>query len=128
MKRHRKFKILPVINLSEYIPEVRRWWCSLQPPERVDSGGGPLQRQFSGDPDWSLIAKSGPNGFFMFMMALAWWGKSATTAALLGEFDSFIEDVNWALTMVLKGLRGTLEKRSYSDEGDDEDEQPPKKR
>lgn len=127
MKRHRKFTIIPKIILSEYILEVQGWWTALQPVERV-SDGGVLQRQVSEDIDWSFVAKSGPNGFFIFMMTLAWWAKSANTPALLAEFDSFIEDVNWVLSMVLKVMPGTSGKRPHLDDEDDEDQQPPRKR
>lgn len=127
MKCHRKFAIIPKIILSEYILEMQGWWTALQPVEQVVSDGGGLQQQVSEDIDWSSVAKSGSNGFFIFMMTLAWWVKSANTLALLAEFDSFIGGVNWVLSMILKVPPGTSGKCPHLDDKDDEDQQPPRK-
>lgn len=128
LKRHRKFTNIPSLVLSDYVTEVRMWWISLQPQERVVSDGEPLLRQVSEDTDWSILTKSGPNGFFIIMLVLAWWVKSANTPGLLVEFNNFMGDVNWALTVILKPMLLTSGKRSHTDQTDDEDEEPPKKR
>ncbi len=126
MKKRRKLVNMDDIILSEYIPGMKSWWASLQPAERVVSEGEPLQRQVSEDSDWSPLTKSSKNGFFVFMVALAWWLNLANTPELLVEFESFIDDMNWALTTLLETLPAISGKHSHEDE--DEDEQPPRKR
>lgn len=124
-----RFYPIPPVNLSELIPEVRAWWAALQPAEWVGPDGEILERNISEDTNWSVLARSSKNGFFMFMIVLSWWANAATTPALSVEFHNFVEDVNWVLGMLLVSqLSGKRRRMDDDDEVDDDDEQPPKKR
>jgi hypothetical protein len=61
MRASRPWKDMPVNDLADLKMKWRAWWAELLP---AGAAGESLQ-------------KPGKNGFFLVIMALAWWGNTA---------------------------------------------------
>jgi hypothetical protein len=102
LKRGRKFKIIPPIKkINEYALAWSSWWKGMQPEGRTsDADVWPLPRMDSTTVDWSSVARTGPTGVFLVIVALAWWGYYLRGAGQMEEFLVAVEDVLWALTQI----------------------------
>lgn len=84
ISRARKYSIIPEIEeVSVYATTLLSWWDSIQPEWRKGDGSRPQAIYVNRDPDkdedvsdWAELKKSGPNGFFIVMLAFSWWGRS----------------------------------------------------
>ncbi|KAJ7813580.1 hypothetical protein B0H13DRAFT_1665339 [Mycena leptocephala] len=89
-----------------------RWWQSLQPPFR-NLSERPWTRQqatvLSSSPkDWVRLRNPGPNGMFIVILGLYWWGRETAKAdekdrALWKEAISDVEWICECLIMVEEG-------------------------
>ena len=77
IKDHRKFDVMPDVsdNLDQFAESWSRWWLRLQPDWR-SSENGPLIEDFLDDPDFPELEKGGPNGIFLLILSLGWWGMA----------------------------------------------------
>lgn len=82
--RHRKLTTLPPkTDAAAFERDVLLWWNDVQPAWRKGTGSLPVARYqppSGSDEDvngWDCLRKSGPNGFFLIILAFHWWGCSA---------------------------------------------------
>ncbi|KAI0683300.1 hypothetical protein C8T65DRAFT_543884, partial [Cerioporus squamosus] len=76
MKEGRDYEKLPEVNdPMEFGTRWVAWWVSLQPAcRRVEGSSTALHRVVPADKaEWELVWRGGPCGFFLVVMALAWW-------------------------------------------------------
>ncbi|KAJ7813180.1 hypothetical protein B0H13DRAFT_1571683, partial [Mycena leptocephala] len=78
-----------------------RWWQSLQPPFR-NLSERPWTRQqatvLSSSPkDWVWLRNPGPNGMFIVILGLYWWGRETVKADEKDRalWKEAISDVEW---------------------------------
>jgi hypothetical protein len=60
----------------------------------------PLPRMDFTTADWLSVARTGPTGLILVIVALAWWGHHVQGAGQMEEFLVAVEDVLWALTQI----------------------------
>lgn len=74
IKGHRKATEMPDVSLSvdSFAQEWRAWWDFLN-PERDPASGMSLDVS-----EYSELRKAGPNGIFLLLLSLVWWGAAAT--------------------------------------------------
>lgn len=96
---HRKLNADALAQMTE---ELRVWWLSLQPKERLppnydeDSEDcSTLLRVPLDMEDWSDLYRGAVNGVYGIVVCLAWWLEA--DRQLGREFDYFIEDVLWVV-------------------------------
>ncbi len=98
----------------------------MQPLERTTSGNWPLLKVGLGEMDRLVVLdRSGQNGIFLVMLGLSWWAGHVTAPALLPEFETMVEDVDWVLSMLIFSFQTRLK---HSNATEDDDEGPPRKR
>jgi hypothetical protein len=77
----------------------------------------------------STVACTGPNGFFLIVLALSWWGKLVTDRLVdSAEFETAIDDVLWVLSHIVSGIPSKLAKRRLDDSDEDGTDVPHSKR
>jgi hypothetical protein len=86
------------------------------------SSEGTLSRQVPEDgEDWDSICRGGPNGFFIIVLALAWW-VSAVNGKVERELHDILVDVTWVVgemvNVVAMQKVCTGEKHTQDDEQD----------
>lgn len=71
-------------------------------PEGRKSGPDlwPLPRMDFTTADWLSVARAGPTGLFLVIVALAWWGHHIQGDGQREEFLGAVDDVLWALTQI----------------------------
>jgi hypothetical protein len=73
----------------------------MQPEGRTaDPDVWPLPRMDFTSADWSSLARTGPTGVFLVIVALSWWGHYVQGVGQMEEFLVAVEDVLWALTQM----------------------------
>ncbi|KAF7976813.1 hypothetical protein HWV62_5682, partial [Athelia sp. TMB] len=72
IKKHRKVKEMPDVSVyvDRFGEEWRAWWASLQPERDTD---GNEARDIA---EYSELQKAGPNGLYLLMLSLVWWGSA----------------------------------------------------
>lgn len=66
-----------------------------------------------------MFAYSGPNGFFLIILSLSWWGKMVEDGLVdSDEFEMAVDDVHWVLSHVIGGLSCIPTKRPHDPNGD----------
>ena len=101
IKKHRKAHELP--DVSPYVDtfgkEWQAWWAHLLPAEHAD-------QEARKTADYSDLKKAGPNGLFLLMLSLVWWGAAASDQgeeriqlwrSSLGEFTTTVKLFNESL-------------------------------
>lgn len=107
LARGRKYSLVPDIkDVGVYGGQVRGWWRAIQPEWRKEHAEGdwPLHRQAPLDEDWDLVARGGPNGLMMVMMAIGWWFGRLDDKKAVAELGSVVEDITWALRKIKGGI------------------------
>ena len=115
LKRGRKANVTPVIdNPSAFAIAWQQWWKAMQPDWRrnddKDKDTTTLARTApDDDAGWSTskLHRSGPVGFHLIIMALAWWGKVVKWDKDKKDGRKFleaVEDVQWVLKELLKSF------------------------
>lgn len=110
LKRGRKANVVPTIeNPKEFAIAWQGWWEAMQPDWRRNDDKdltrtAPHDKTDSAWSDSKLL-RSGPVGFRLIIMALAWWGQVVNLEVQdKGEARKFfeaVEDVQWVLNQVL---------------------------
>ena len=67
----------------------------------------PLVQDNDEDYDWTELTKGGRNGFYLLILALAWWKTVVKTAADHSAFDSAVMEMTWALESILHNLKSS---------------------
>jgi hypothetical protein len=100
MKNNRKLNHFPkIVKPTDYIVSWRWWWCLLQPEWRKSTAAWPPSRDIPEDGYLTTMAQSGPNGFFLIVLSLSWWGKLVVNgSADLTEFETAVDDILWVLS------------------------------
>ncbi|KAJ8472367.1 hypothetical protein ONZ51_g8553 [Trametes cubensis] len=103
IQAHRQYEKPPTVKATEYGATWVLWWRELQPEIRLDAAGG-LQRPpvdvLKGG-SWGVLRRGGPNGFFLVLLALSWWVKSAVDGRDVKNAFAMVEDVLWVLDTML---------------------------
>lgn len=117
MKNARKLNRYPkILKPADYIIMWRQWWLSLQPDWRLEGVSWPPSREIPEGGHMSTVACSGPNGFFLVLLSLSWWGKLvADGLADSTEFEMAIDDVFFVLSHVVSGMSSVPAKRPHGD-------------
>lgn len=127
LKRGRKPKILPVIEKPrEFAIEWQKWWLAMQPDwrriENKDKEWTTMARTAPDDTDnaWSdsKLLRSGPVGFRLIIMALAWWGQVVLKEKDTAKFLEAVEDVKWVLKLILNSFASNskpMTKKRFAD-------------
>lgn len=126
MKNNRKLNRYPkILKPADYIISWRQWWSKLQPDWRLEGAAWPLSRDIPVGGQVSMFAYSGPNGFFLIILSLSWWGKMAADGLVdAEELETAVDDVLWVLTQVVGGISCIPAKRVH----DTHDDEPDSKR
>lgn len=91
----------------------------MQPDWRVQDDAWPPSRDAPPEHHWTKIAHSGPNGLFLLVLSLGWWGKLiADGSGDLTEFETALADVLWVLSDIVGSLSNMPAKRAHVDEDD----------
>ena len=99
----------------------------MQPDWRSQDTNWPPSHEIPPGQPWSKIAFTGPNGVFLLIISLGWWGKMVAAGnANEAEFEAAVGDLTWVLSNIIGASPNTLGKRSFIDEGDSD--KPPSKR
>lgn len=93
-------------DLDKYVEQVCTWWSGLQPKWRAVAGiTRPLTARERGMGSWDEMRAAGINGYYSFIAALAWWGRSIDGIALKKRREKArddwvlaVEDLIWVLT------------------------------
>jgi len=97
--------LIPPLKINTYVGSWHAWWVRLQPEWRQQDKSWPMSQIVDDDHDWSILLQSGPNGFFIIMLTLMWWGlavKNGSSADQMQEFELAVKDVGWVLSQILK--------------------------
>ncbi|KAF8196390.1 hypothetical protein K438DRAFT_1826188 [Mycena galopus ATCC 62051] len=82
------------------------WWASLQPPERMYSGGKLSRPEKT---DWEpLVRLNGKNGLLQVMATLLWWGDhvgDGEDASKYVDWTQAVDDVAWTLRELEKSTK-----------------------
>lgn len=117
MKRHRNYDDMPDVTdtVKEFGEAWWKWWIGLQPDWRE---GSELVMEPPEEFDWGELEKGGPNGLFLLLLSLGWWGAGAQgeaeehAEACAQAYESF----NWALSHILATrVTGGVPKKRASD-------------
>ncbi|KIL55516.1 hypothetical protein M378DRAFT_182211 [Amanita muscaria Koide BX008] len=102
MKNSRKLSRFPkIIKPADYILSWRQWWLSLQPDWRVKDATWPPSHEIPVGCHLSNVAYAGPNGFFLVLLTLSWWGRLVVDGLVdSAEFEMAIDDVLWVLSYI----------------------------
>ena len=114
MKNNRKLnRYLKILKPADYITMWCQWWSSLQPNWRLEGVTWPLSRNIPRGGQVSTFAFSGPNGFFLIILSLSWWGKMAADGLVdSDEFETAVDDVLF-LSHVVGGISCIPAKRAH---------------
>lgn len=118
----------PITDRSAYAIATMGWWHSLQPAWRQASnlkGKGVMPKGiYVGDGGWGELATEGPNGLFIVLMTLSWWGLGDGGAGS-SKWNTICTDVR----KVFESLTMLGVKRGSGDSsGDEEEEEEPERR
>lgn len=95
-KNGRKYILTPKItNLAKYKASWQNWWHGLQPKWRLREDGIFLQEVPDVGEDWGGLRRGGPNGFFIIVLAFAWWVEAADGKADDAGLDDALDDITW---------------------------------
>lgn len=122
IKRAKATKAIPKVMASEFSVGWQKWWSALQPDWRDNPmGGWPLLRDIPDDETWAMLATGGPIGLVTVIMTLSWWLPVLQSDSDHEVFWSSVDDVNWILAQIVKGLEldQHSNKRAASTEPDD---------
>lgn len=90
-------------ELDVFISDWVGWWIAIQPSWR-QADVWPLPSSTttarSGE-DWGPLVRGGCNGFYVVILALAFWSEAGASDPRLTDA---IADVRWVLKCVLEGL------------------------
>lgn len=108
-KEGRKIDGMP--DVTDDIDEFSRawfcWWKSLQPRWRID-GNGDLTEEYDVPEgcDWAGVQKGGPNGFYMLLLTLGWWGIATEDRGQEAReyWGKAFFDIDWVLHQMLSRL------------------------
>ena len=84
-----------ITNLNKYKASWQSWWRGLQPEWHLLDDGTFLQQDMG--EQWVNLRQGGPNGFFLIVLAFAWWVK-----AMDGKVDDLglhnaLYDITWVV-------------------------------
>jgi hypothetical protein len=94
---------MPSLEGCDFGRRVWDWWVAIQPEGRLaiqpESGlaHGPLNRGCAYVWEWSDVSRRGPNGIYLVLLAMAWWGLSLQNTDVLTVWLDAIGDLRWAL-------------------------------
>jgi hypothetical protein len=74
---HRLVKVIPAVNtdLEVFQGETIGWWKSINPEWRKSADEFLPIARYDDEEGWGGMMKAGPNGMFLVMICMAWWGK-----------------------------------------------------
>lgn len=113
-------------RIDDFADKWWDWYISLQPESRVsykESEGTSLTDDVPQDSDgsaWCEIRKGGPNGIFLLLLTLGWWGVGASdqieaqTDEIEGQTSTWskaFNDLGWVLESLLE-----IDDHAYQDE------------
>jgi hypothetical protein len=103
MKKHRDYDAMPDLSMQidDFSTDWWQWWEILQPEWRGD--GPDFSRDIPEDASWTEICKGGPNGFFIILLSIAWWGVAVQdqSSGIQGDWYDAYEDVSWVLDSMI---------------------------
>jgi hypothetical protein len=96
-KRHRVCMLRRDLDVKgRRLPEeLRAWWVTLQPPERIMPNGS-LSITVPGGLDWSNLRVGGGNGLVVLVVGLAMWREGLDASVLSGhvtQWEALVNDV-----------------------------------
>lgn len=85
------------------------WYIGLQPQWRIHENSADISTLARDPPDnaalsdWDEIRKGSPNGFFVLLLALGWWGVGACDQGdeEMERWADAFDDLRWALEFML---------------------------
>lgn len=97
-KNGRKYIITPKItNLAKYKASWLNWWHGLQPKWRLLDDGTFLQEKPDMGEEWEGLRRGGPNGFFIIVLAFAWWVEAMDGKVDDAGLDDALDDITWVV-------------------------------
>jgi hypothetical protein len=98
IQRHRLVNVIPTVDtdLEVFQGEMIGWWKAINPEWRKTTDEYLPIARYSDTEGWGGLQKAGPNGFFLVMMCMAWWGRRDDTAAQ-PIWSTMCDDVRRAL-------------------------------
>jgi hypothetical protein len=106
-------KVFPTIDdIPAFVTSWKKWWALLQPKSRVQKGKKWAQAVDT-EEKWEELMKGSINGFFNIVVSLALWWASLKTAAQQKVYLEMVDDVAWALDMMIAQL-GTAKKHTLA--------------
>ena len=85
-------------DLDQFAEMWNQWWHLLQ-LDWCCNGDGPLVEDFPDDSDVPELGKGGPNGIFLLILSLGWWGMAVSDHKQL-KVNSFHEAMHSLLTVL----------------------------
>ncbi|PPQ96657.1 hypothetical protein CVT26_010321 [Gymnopilus dilepis] len=118
MKNNRKLnRFPPIVKASDFILSWRQWWMAMQPDWRSRDPSWPPSRDAPEGSHWPKFTHSGPNGMFLLILSLGWWGRLvANGSGDVLEYETALDDVLWVLSRTLGGIPATPQKRGHIEE------------
>lgn len=110
--------------VEEFGSEWLIWWRCLQPDWRVEDNDPPniigltddMPAKYEGR-DWTTLSKPGPNGIFLVLLGLSWWGQGLQTcedAHQIGRWHAGVSDMYW----IFEHMHRDVTRASLPDSGD----------
>jgi hypothetical protein len=85
-----------ITNIVKYKASWQTWWQGLQPKWRLLKDGTFLQKVLDTDEEWEALQRGGPNGFFIIVLAFAWWAEEAKGKNDTGLLNA-LDDMTWVI-------------------------------
>ena len=106
IKDHHKWGLMPDImdQCKSFAEDFFKWWQGLQPAWWLMASLELCEDIPENFVEWKELAKGGPNGVFLLILALAWWGASiqgSDTEHSDEEFNTALYQVSWLLQYFL---------------------------
>jgi len=99
MKGGRKYDAMPEVSIGTFAPTWTEWWVRLQPEWRGETF--PLSTEAPEVSDWSELRKGGPNGIFVVLLSLGWWGMAMESDEELTSWGDVFMGFRWVLEQLL---------------------------
>ncbi|KAN0123214.1 hypothetical protein V8E52_003167 [Russula decolorans] len=96
LKNGRKSMKQKITNIVKYKASWQTWWQGLQPKWRLLKDGTFLQKVPDTDEEWEALQRGGPNGFFIIVLAFAWWAEEAKGKNDTGLLN-VLDDMTWVI-------------------------------
>ncbi|KAN0107118.1 hypothetical protein V8E52_010478 [Russula decolorans] len=96
LKNGRKSMKQKITNIVKYKASWQTWWQGLQPKWRLLKDGTFLQKVPDTDEEWEALQRGGPNGFFIIVLAFAWWAEEAKGKNDTGLLNA-LDDMTWVI-------------------------------